>query len=94
MKTECPNAGMEGCPYKPCFADTDHVIPRFMGKGATKLVQNYIRSKANQQQLCRFEHDKKTREEWENPPELPTERFMIDAIKRVRLERKQKNGGQ
>lgn len=96
MITDCPNAH-EGCPYfdKPtpkalrgeqshgCRADTDHIIPRWMGRAATAspLLRNYIRSKANQQQLCRLEHDKKTIEDWDNPPLPPTDFEMVTAIK-------------
>ena len=105
MITPCPNACPE-CPLYTkkaptplrdkqehgCFSDTDHIIPRFIGRQATSaLVKNYVRSKANQQQLCRWEHDKKTVEEWQNPPELPTERFMIDAIKEARRLKRQRN---
>ena len=99
--TPCPNPNPE-CPYfnRPtpstlkdsqehgCFASCDHIIPRFIGRQATSaLVKNYVRSKANQQQLCRWEHDKKTVEEWQTPPEIPPERVMIDAIKALRKRR-------
>ena len=93
MISECPNAH-EGCQYferstpgrlrgtqeHGCYADTDHVIPRFMGKGAVALVRNYIRSRPNQQQLCRQDHDIKSLSEWASPPELPPEREMIDQL--------------
>ena len=101
--TGCPNAGPE-CPYygrntpkalkteqkHGCYADTDHVIPRFMGRQATAsaLLKNYIRSTANQEQLCRWDHDRKTVDELKNPPEIPTDRFMIDAIVAARRARK------
>lgn len=106
MITPCPNACPE-CPFyekkapKPlqgtqehrCFSDTDHIIPRFMGRiaGASTLLKNYIRSTANQQQLCRWEHDQKTIDEWNNPPIIPSEAFMISAIKESRRRRKLKN---
>lgn len=104
MISACEGANPE-CPYfnRPtpgplrgqqehgCFSDTDHIIPRFMGRQAcSKLLKNFIRSKANQQQLCRNEHDIKTAEEWKNPPIVPSERFMIDAI--VRARREHRNG--
>jgi hypothetical protein len=101
--TGCPSPSPD-CPYygrrapgplrseqdHGCYADTDHVIPRYMGRQATAsaLLKNYIRSPANQEQLCRWDHDEKTREEYENPPEIPTDRFMIDAIVRARRARK------
>ena len=56
--------------------------------GATTLLKNYIRSTANQQQLCRWEHDQKTVDEWNNPPEVPSEAFMIAAIKEARARKK------
>lgn len=101
MITECPNAH-EGCSYfnrstpgrltdtqeHGCFASTDHRTPKFMGKGATALVRNYIRSTDNQQQLCRDEHDQKTVEEWGNHPKLPDDRYMIDALIALRKARK------
>lgn len=103
MITGCPNPN-PNCPYfnrntpsplrgeqtHGCYADTDHVIPRFMGRiaGASTLLKNYIRSKANQQQLCRWEHDQKTIDEQIDHPEIPSERFMIDAIKASRAKRK------
>lgn len=106
MITPCSNANME-CPYfarntpkrledeqtHGCFASTDHVIPRYLGRqaGASALLKNYIRSDANKQQLCRYEHDQKSLEDLQNPPEIPDERFMIDAIikaRRARRERK------
>lgn len=101
MITPCPNPNPD-CPFygkRPpkrlegeqshgCYADTDHVIPRFVGRQATsKLVKNYVRSKANQQQLCRWEHEEKTRADEINPPEIPPERVMIDAIKSLRKRR-------
>ena len=97
----CPNP-REDCPYygrrapaslegeqtHGCRADTDHILPRFVGKQAvSKLVKNFIRSKANQQQICRWEHDKKSLEDLKNPPEIPSDRFMIDAIKASRKKR-------
>jgi len=102
MITSCPNAcpecplydkstpkALRGIQNHGCYSDTDHIIPRFMGRvaGATTLLKNFIRSKANQQQLCRWEHDEKTIDEWDNPPEIPSDRFMIDAIKRSRRKR-------
>ena len=105
MITGCPNPN-PNCPYfnrntpsplrgeqtHGCYSDTDHVTPRFMGRiaGATTLLKNYIRSDANKQQLCRWEHDKKTIDEWNNPPELPSEAFMISAIKEARLRKRKK----
>lgn len=103
MIGECPNAGPE-CPYfnratqgalhdtqeHGCYTDTDHTLPKFMGKCASKLVQNYIRSRANKHQLCRNEHDKKTLEEFRCPPEIPDERFMIDAI--IKARKRNRNG--
>ena len=59
--------------------------------GASTLLKNYIRSTANQQQLCRWEHDQKTIDEWNNPPIIPSEAFMISAIKESRRRRKLKN---
>lgn len=100
MIGECPNASPE-CPYfdratrgvlhdtqdNGCYTDTDHRIPKFMGRGANALLRNYIRSDDNKQQLCRHEHDLKTAEEFKDHPELPSERFMIDALIRARKER-------
>lgn len=106
MITECPKANTE-CPYfnrstpgalhetqeHGCFADTDHKIPRFMGRGASSLLRNYIRSEDNQQQLCRHEHDIKTAEERNDQPELPSDRFMIDTLVRLRANKKLINMG-
>ena len=90
MKTPCFE-NHEQCPYKNrsgCYSDTDHQIPRFMAKGASALVRNYIRTPANQQQLCRFEHDQKSLDDLMYPPELPSERVMIGAIMQARRDRK------
>ena len=97
MITPCPNACPE-CPLyrrrtpKPlrgeqshgCYADTDHIIPRFMGKSASSLVKAYIHSPTNKQQLCRNEHNEKSREDLVNLPELPSRDFMVAAIMRAR----------
>ena len=84
-----PPGSLQGTQEYGCFADTDHVIPRFMGRKATSaLVKNYIRSAANQEQRCRWEHDQKTLEEWYNPPEIPPEQVMIDALKELRRKKR------
>lgn len=93
MKTPCPSPNKEGCAYAErgkCYADTDHIIPRFMSKGAPALLRNYIRTPQNQQQICRFEHDQKTMQDFITPPEIPSDRFMIDAIIQARRARRGK----
>lgn len=64
-----------------------------MGKSATRLAQQYIRSKANQQQLCRFDHDKKSAEDLQHPPQLPSRSFMINALIQARREKREKRNG-
>ena len=60
----------EDCPYynRPprlrdaengCFADTDHIVPRRLA--TTTLASLFIESPENKQQLCRSDHDEKTR---------------------------------
>lgn len=79
MKTPCPQAGAEGCPWaeRPggCFADTDHIVAqkfRYMGL----LVSKYIDTPDNKEQLCRWEHDNKD----DYAVELPSEEFMLQAV--------------
>lgn len=93
----CPNACPE-CPLydrrppKPlratqehgCYSDRDHIIPKFMGKGAIKLVKRFIHSPENYQQLCRWEHNEKSIEDLQNPPELPDVEFMRAAVRAAR----------
>lgn len=91
---ECPNFNrptpkpLRDIQEHGCYADTDHIIPRFLGKlaGTSSLLKNYIRSPANKQQLCRWEHDSKTAREIASPESIivPSQRFMIDAIIRAR----------
>lgn len=99
MITECPFAS-EACPHYSeatpyqlagvqehgCYANTDHVIPRAMGRRATAsaLLRNYINTPANQVQKCLWEHEAKTNEDNLHPPQIPSEQFMINAIKRAR----------
>ena len=96
MKTPCGKE-LEGCPYKErgkCYEDTDHKIPRYLGRqaSASALLKNYIRSDANKQQLCRYEHDQKSLEDLRNPPEIPDEKFMIDAIIKSRRAKRGREG--
>ena len=80
---------LRGTQEHGCRSDSDHIIPRAMGKGATKLVQNYIqRSPDNRQQLCREEHEQKTRDDQINPPTLPDAQFMMDSLARERKARR------
>ena len=99
MITPCPFAN-EACPHyakEPpaqlyveqehgCYSDTDHIVPQSMGrkKYASALLRNYIDTPANKVQKCRWEHDAKTNEDIKVTPIVPSEQFMIDAIKRAR----------
>lgn len=99
MITPCPFAS-EACPYygrdtpKPligtqehgCYSDTDHLLPRAIGHSAlsSPLLDEYINTPANKVQRCRWEHDAKTGEDQRIPPQIPTERFIMNAIKRAR----------
>lgn len=89
---ECPwfrrptPAALEGTQEHGCFSDNDHIVPRFLGETAienAQILKEYIRLPENQQQICRWEHDIKTREEELNPPEPPSREFMEDAIIRA-----------
>lgn len=103
MITSCPTPSPE-CPYftqrtpkalrgeqtHGCYADTDHIIPRFIGRQAMdRVVSSYIRSSANKQQLCRDEHDEKSLEDLKNPPPLPDRRFMINALIKARKKKRE-----
>lgn len=73
-----------------CFSDRDHIIPRFVGKLATEhreIVNEYINSDTNKQQICRWEHEEKSYQELLNPPELPPLEVMIEAINKERIAR-------
>lgn len=99
MITPCPFAS-EACPYygkdtppqlegqqeHGCYSDEDHLFPRALGRRATAsaLIRNFINTPANRVQRCRWEHDAKTDEDQIYPPAIPSERFMINAIKRAR----------
>lgn len=84
---ECPTPRSE-CPYYSrhprtpdsevgCFSDTDHIVPqRFATTALTKL---YIYSPENTQQLCRSEHEAKTRE---GDEPLPGREEMMDSVRR------------
>lgn len=76
MKTECPNRN-PGCKYyeKGCFADTDHIVPRRLGGCA--LSRTYIELPDNKQQLCRAEHERKSRS---GDAPLPSREHMREAI--------------
>lgn len=96
MITPCPEPNKEGCPWvdRPggCFADTDHIVPRFLarrvGDGVGKMIaRKYVDLPENKQQLCRYEHDQKSAEELETPPELPELEVMKAAIKQRRRRR-------
>ncbi len=77
MIGECPNPRAE-CPYaarEGCFSDTDHIVPQRLGTNA--LAATYIGLPVNKQQLCRWEHDQKTRN---GDEPLPEREEMIEAI--------------
>ena len=77
MIGECPNPRAE-CPYaarEGCFSDTDHIVPRRLAE--TTLAAVYIDLPANKQQLCRWDHDQKTRN---GDEPLPERAEMIEAI--------------
>lgn len=87
--TECPDPNKEGCPWQyrsdGCFADTDHIIPRFVGRqqetrAMRRLARRFLVLPDNKQQLCRYEHDQKCYEELIAPPELPTADEMRRAL--------------
>lgn len=92
-----PPKALEDTQEHGCYSDTDHVVPRYLARrvGATALLKNYIKSPVNQVQTCRWEHMQKTEREYENPEavDIPTEQFMIDALKRVRFERRKSRQG-
>ena len=69
-RAECPYAAREGC-----FSDTDHIVPRRLA--TTALTATYIDLPANKQQLCRWDHDQKTRN---GDEPLPERAEMIEAI--------------
>jgi hypothetical protein len=76
-RAECPNPQPD-CKYSPeCFADTDHIVPRRLSKGASALIKLYINHPVNKQQLCRRLHDEKTRS---GDEPLPPEQEMFGAI--------------
>lgn len=88
-RSECPDPNKEGCPWQfregGCFADTDHIIPRFVGRqqptrAMRRLARLFIVLPENKQQLCRYEHDQKCHEEMVAPPELPPADEMRRAI--------------
>lgn len=65
MLSDCPNPQPD-CKYAPnCFADTDHIVPRYLANqaGATAMLGIYINHPVNKQQMCRREHDEKTHTE-------------------------------
>lgn len=76
MKTECPNPRPD-CKYydKGCFSDTDHIVPRRLGKCA--LSKAYINLPENKQQMCRSEHDEKSKQ---GDEPLPTRTEMRQAV--------------
>lgn len=88
----CPKAN-ESCPYwaketpeslkgkqeNGCRSDRDHRSPQRLAKGLGKqsLEHLYIYSPENTQQLCRNEHDKKTRE---GDEPLPDRDYMLERV--------------
>lgn len=84
---ECPTP-REACPYfsRPsrtpnaevgCFSDTDHIVPQRLATNA--LSKLYIYSPENTQQICRSEHEAKTRE---GDEPLPEREEMMDSVRR------------
>lgn len=74
----CPNPRPE-CPYaeRGCFSDLDHIVPKRLAE--CLLSRTYILDyPGNHQQLCRWEHDEKTRN---GDEPLPSREFMLDAIR-------------
>jgi hypothetical protein len=77
MRGECTEPNKEGCPYAErkggCFSDEDHIYPRRLGK--TALENLFIQ--INTQQICRWEHEKKSKKEAE---ELPSREIIKEAV--------------
>lgn len=84
---ECPTPRVD-CPYysrQPrtpdsevgCFSDTDHIVPQRLATNA--LSKLYIYSPENTQQICRREHEEKTRE---GDEPLPDRETMLESVKR------------
>lgn len=65
-----------------CRSDLDHIVPRRLG--TTALAGIYIeKHPENKQQLCRWEHDKKT---LEGDAPLPDTEYMEQAIQEAEAE--------
>jgi hypothetical protein len=76
MLGECPNP-QPFCKYadRGCFSDTDHIVPQRLA--TTALNAAYIDLPENKQQLCRREHDTKTRAGDEPLPDVETMREAV-----------------
>lgn len=83
MIGECPNPRPD-CPYaarEGCFSDTDHIVPKRLAK--TTLAAVYVELPANKQQICRREHDEKTRNGDEPLPSRETMRTAIEIAQEL-----------
>jgi hypothetical protein len=58
-----------------CFTDLDHRVPQRLA--TTTLASLYIYSPENKQQICRDEHDAKTRE---GDEPLPERQYMLSRV--------------
>lgn len=79
----CSPEQVERCPLPSHYSDRDHIVPQRY-KRFSWLLRHYIVTPENKQQVCRWEHIQKTdspAEELENC--IPTEDFMITAIRRA-----------
>jgi len=79
----CSPEQRANCPLFDHFSDNDHIVPQRYRK-VSWLLNKYISTPDNQQQLCRWEHEQKT----ESAAELlencqPEESFMVDAVRRA-----------
>lgn len=58
-----------------CFEDKDHIVPQRLG--TTALAKAYIDLPENKQQMCRWEHEKKTAR---GDEPLPSEEYMFNRV--------------